>query len=388
MENLRICNDEHGSGSYSGTCVEASTMNMDPVIWSKMPNHVLDHVLSFLPFWTILKLQCVSSKWRKNLKSTVFLAKWVDNSPAEVLFLMFTDHWHIQAAAAYNPSLNKWHLVPLSHSSNVIHDYHMITAAGGLVCTEEVAWPNRALVISNPINRSYRKLPPMMDMKSPYVVGMMVNADRSGYRVLVAQDGDSLVSQHYDSKSNSWKMNSTLDSKVAMLAGMATVKGFLFCLSFWPLGLIAYNIEEATWHDMEVKMPTSISSPHLIHNNGDLFLVAGVEEFGQMMTIQIWKVDFLCKECIKIEQMPDCFFQKFSWTVGGEHFSCMGEAGLVCFSDGVTLPILMYNMNSSRWWWLPPCPLHLSSPKFLSKYAHNPLSPLGFPVQPCFVVKA
>ncbi|MCO5547882.1 hypothetical protein L7F22_001339 [Adiantum nelumboides] len=363
---------------------------MDPAIWSKMSDHVLDHVLSFLPFWTILRLQCVSRKWRKNFNSAAFLAKWVCNSPAEILFLMFTERWHIQATAAYNPSLNKWYLIPLSQFSHkeVAHDYYMITAAGGLLCTEEVAWPNRCLVVSNPVNRSYRKLPPMLDMKSPYVVGMMVNADRSGYRVLVAQDGEPLVSQHYDSRTDSWRMNSTLDSRVAVLAGMASIGGFVFCLSFWPLGLIAYNTEEATWCDMQVEMPTSISSPHLVHNNGELFLVAGVEEFGQLTTIQIWKVDFSCKECMKIEQMPDCFFQKFSWTAGGEHFSCMGEAGFICFSDGVTAPILMYNMNTNRWTWLPPCPLHLSSPKFLSRFGHNPLSPLGFPIQPCFVVKA
>eukprot|EP00250_Pteridium_aquilinum_P010098 c19153_g1_i2 orf=81-1046(-) len=300
------------------------------------------------------------------------------------------DNWHFQAAAAYNPFLNKWHLIPLSHFNHkeVIHDFHMITTAGGLLCTEEVAWPNRSLIVSNPINKSYRKLPPMLDMKSPYVVGMTVNADKSGYRVLVAQDGNSLVSQHYDSKSDSWKMNTTLDARVAMLVGMASLGGFLFCLSFWPVGLIAYNIEEATLYDMQVKMPTSISSPHLIHYKEQLLLVGGVEEYGQITSIRIWKVDLSSKECVEVEQMPDHFFQKFSWTGTGGHFSCMGESGFICFSDGLTPPILMYNMNENRWWWLPACPFHLSSPKTHSKYALNPLNPLGFPIEPCFLVTA
>lgn len=367
-------------------CEASMAENMDPGIWSNMPDHIFDHILPFLPFWSILQLQSVSRKWRSNLTSTNFLAKWDKTSQPKVLFIMFTDCLRLQAAAAYNPSLNKWHLIPLSHFNHkeVTHDFHMIATAGGLLCTEEVAWPNRSLVVSNPINRSYRQLPPMLDMKSPYVVGMIINADKTGYRVLVAQDGESLVSQYYDSLSDSWKMNTTLQSRVAMLAGMVSLGEFHFCLSFWPIGLIAYNIEEATWCDMQVKMPASISSPHLIHHNEQLLLVGGVEEYGQMTSIWIWKVDLSSKECVEIEQMPDQLFQNFSWRVSGEHFSCMGEAGFVCFSDGLTPTILMYDMNENKWWWLPSCPLLLSSPKRHSKY----LNPLGFPIKPCFILKA
>lgn len=365
--------------------------NMDPRIWSNLPDHILDHVLAFLPFWSILQLQSVSRKWKNNLMSANFLTKWSKACRAEVLFFMFTDRWQLQAVAAYNPSLNKWHLIPLSHFNHkdIIHDFHMITTAGGLLCMEEVAWPNRSLVVSNPINRTYRKLPPMLDMKSPYVVGMMINPEQNGYRVLVAQDGESLVSQFYDSVSDSWTMNSTLESRVAMLAGMASSGEFLFCLSFWPIGVVAYNVEEATWVNMQVKMPVSISSPHLIHYDGQLLLVGGVEEYGQLISIRIWKVDLSSKECVEIEQMPDRFFNKFSFKGSGEHFSCMGEAGFVCFSDGLTPQILMYDMKKKRWWWLPPCPFNLCSPKtHSSKYALNPLNPLGFPIRPCFVVKA
>lgn len=367
-----------------------TSANMDSRIWSNMPHHILDHILAFLPFWSILQLQSVSRKWRSNLTSTDFLTERSKTCQAEVLFIMFPHGLYLNAFAAYNPHLNKWHLIPLSYfgQKDIRYDFRVIATVGGLLCMEEVAWPSRSLVVSNPINRSHRKLPPMLDMKSPYVVGMMMYPDKTGYRVLVAQDGESLVSQFYDSVSDSWTMNSTLESKVVMLVGMVLLGEFLFCLSFWPIGVVAYSIEEATWVNMQVKMPASINSPHLIHHSGQLLLVGGVEEYGQLISIRIWNVDLASKECVEIERMPDHFFNKFSFKVSGEHFSCMGEAGFVCFSDGRTPPILMYDMNEKRWWWLPPCPYHRSSLRTLRKHALSPLNPLGFAIKPCFVVKA
>jgi hypothetical protein len=181
-------------------------------------------------------------------------------------------------------------------------------------------------------------------------------------------------------------MNATLNKKVAMLAGMTSVNGFLYCLSFWPLGLIAYNVEETSWQDTQVRMPASISSPHVVQYNGDLVLVGGLEEYGQLASIRIWKLDLSSKECIEITEMPDDLFQSFMWTVNGEQFSCIGEGGLICFSNGSAPPMsLMYNMKDQKWWWLPPFPLHEYSPKMQRR---NSSSPVGFPIQPSFKMRA
>ena len=252
---------------------DSAPFTMDPQLWSNLPNHILEHVLVFLPFWSVLRLQIVSKKWRQYLKSKCFSSKWpMKRSPPDILFIMVTDCWQSKSVAGYNSSLNKWHIISLSHFSpmETSHGFQILASAGSFVCTEDIAWPDRSLIVSNPMNRSYRKLPPMLDMSSPYVVGMIVDSDRLGYRIVVAQDGESLISQYYDSKCDSWQMNVTLNRKVAMLAGMTSVRGLLFCLSFWPLGLIAYNVEATSWEDLQVRMPTSISSPHVVQYNGDL----------------------------------------------------------------------------------------------------------------------
>ncbi|KAH7292010.1 hypothetical protein KP509_29G047100 [Ceratopteris richardii] len=382
---------QYETGSNSSAYGAPAVKILDPNIWIHLPDHILYHILSFLPFWSVLQLLGVSRNWRKYLKSNKFLVNWSKNSPLEVLFFMLADGWSLQPTAAYCPSLNKWLLVPLSGFScnkEASHNFHLVTAAGGLLCMEEVEWPNRSLVVFNPLNKSYRKLPPMLDMRSPYIVGMTVNTDKSGYKILVAQDGQSLVSQHYDSISNSWKMNTIFYTKIAMLVGMASIKEFLFCLSFWPLGLIAYNNEEASWCDMQVKMPPSVTSPHLIHNNGELFLVGGLEKCCQLTSIKIWKVDLYLKECIEFEEMPDCLFSSFSETLHEEHFSCMGEAGVICFHGSLTLSMVVYDMNRNRWWWVPPCPMKSAQPYCLSNPRYSFFNSLGLAIKPCFIVNA
>lgn len=356
--------------------------NMDPRVWSNVPDHILDHILTFLPFWSIRRLHSVSRKWRSNLTSTNFLAHCGKKSPREVMFVMFTGCWDLDAAAAYNPSLNKWHLIPMSHFNShpkTFYGFNIVATADGLLCTE-VALPVHSLIVVNPVNRSFKKLPPMLHMKSPCVVGMVVDKHKAGYKVLVAQDSEVLISQCYDSKKDSWKMNLNSDMRVAILPGMVSVGDFFLGLSSWPIGVIAYNIEKGTWCDMKVEMPVSVSSPHLIHHNMQLFLVGGVEECGQVTSIRIWKLDLSCKRCEEIERMPDDLFQDFN-RVSAELFYCREEAGFVCFSNGITPPVLMYDMDEKRWSWLPPCPLQFFAPKSLGKYALNSLNPIGFPIK-------
>jgi hypothetical protein len=73
-----------------------------------------------------------------------------------------------------------------------------VATAGGLLCFQGTAAQNRCLSVSNPMTRTQRKLPPMLYMKSPCVVGMVMDREHQTYKILVVpgqQEGESLTSQ-------------------------------------------------------------------------------------------------------------------------------------------------------------------------------------------------
>lgn len=371
------------ASSNSDECLSAK--NLDPNLWAFLPDHLLDRVLAFLPFWSIFRLRSVSKKWNRNLASAEFLDRNDKPSSREILFIMFADFVQLKAAATYNPTLNKWHLIPLSLFSpyKPPTDFTILATAGGLICLEEIGWPNREISVSNPMNRSYKKLPPMLHMKRPYVVGMMMDDESGGYRILVAQDGESLTSQYYESKSDSWKMNADLNRRVAVIAGITSIEGFFFCLTFGPIGLVAYNIKEASWHDLQVRIPSAIVVPHVIEYNRQLVVVGGVEEYGSLTSIRIWQLNLSSQECDEVERMPDDLFHKLTSSCR-DHFVCVGEAGLICFNNGTYSDFLMYSMAEKKWWWLPTCPLVSS----LKRHSGYTFKPVGFSMELQFGVKA
>lgn len=383
LDAVPVAGQEKGTRTTSNEILSAK--NMDPNLWAFLPDHLLDRVLACLPFWSILRLRSVSKKWNHDLESGEFLDNRSSSSSREILFIMFADFLRQNAVATYNPTLNKWHLIPLSlfKPCKPPNYFIILATAGGLTCLEENAWPNRSLFVSNPMNRSYRKLPPMLYMKRPYVVGMMMETEGVGYRVLVAEDGESLNSQYYDSRSDSWKMNSTLNRRVAMIAGITSIEGFFYCLTFGPIGLVAYNIKEATWHDLQVKMLSSVVAPHVIEHNRQLAVVGGVEECGLLTSIRIWQLNLSSKECTEVERMPDHLFHKLI-SSSRDHFFCVGEAGVICFNAGSNSDILMYSMADKKWWWLPACPLLFS----LKRHSGYAFKSVGFSIEPKFGVKA
>lgn len=378
-DNVVLCPMEIETGSSTQDAAIAN--NMDPNVWGDLPDHLLHRVLLFLPFWKILRLRSVSKKWNRQLGSSNLSDNCFSRSSHGVLFIMFADFLHLKAVATYNPTLNRWHLIPLKvfkpyESPNC---FLILATAGGLICLEERTWPNRSLIVSNPINRSYRKLPPMLRMKRPYVVGMMIDADSRGYRILVAQYGESLTSQYYESRSNSWKMNTTLHREVALIASTTSFDGLLFCLTLGPTGLVAYDVEGASWHDLHIKMPSALVFPHVIAYNGQLLVVGGVVDSGSLSGIRIWELDLSSQECTEVERMPGHLFHKLT-SSGREHFFCVGQGSLICFNDGTGPEILMYGVVEKRWWWLPPCPLNCS----LKRHSSNAFKTLGFSIEPRF----
>lgn len=183
--------------------IRSSSEPMDEELWSNLPEHLHDIILAWLPLPSFFRLRCVCQRWNTIVNSRNFLSICSRVPSHGPFFLMFADPFR-QKCAAYDPTLHRWHLLPLTFflSCPFFESFVVLAAAGGLLCLEGTGSQSKSLFVSNPMTRSQKKLPPMLAMKSPYVVGMVMDREQRTYKILVVQDGEFLSSQVSINQSN------------------------------------------------------------------------------------------------------------------------------------------------------------------------------------------
>jgi hypothetical protein len=168
-------------------------------------------------------------------------------------------------------------------------------------------------------------------------------------------------------------MTHGLEKRVALIAGTAYINGFLYSMTYGATtGVLAYNVEQGQWHEVRVKMPLSLVCPQLLGHRGQLMMVGGVEEFGTLKSVHLWRLEIPGKEWIEVQQMPESLFNKL-FKSQGHHFLCVSHGDYICFTDYYSREMLMYDIYRNSWWWLPVC--------ILSEYMEA-RSALGFSFEP------
>ncbi|KAL2642633.1 hypothetical protein R1flu_010220 [Riccia fluitans] len=372
---LRLVDGTYGPLEIDMDAQETVNVEMDPKVWSELPEHLMDNILVWLPLPNFLRMRVVCKKWGTLMHSSSFLQLCSEVPAQAPFFLMYADLFQ-QRYAAYNPSLNKWHLLPLSCflSGPSLSQFVVLAAAGGLLClggvsgsvphgrngyvVDQVTMGDRNLYVSNPITKARRKLPPMLRMQNPYIVGMVIDSAKKSYKILVAQDGEHLKLQVYDSVSNSWQLTDSLRRRVALVVGTAYLQGILYCLTFGPgIDVSIYNVEQGCWEELGSRMPPCLTCPQLFVNRGNLMMVGGIEEFGSMKSIHVWRLEAGQKEWVEILRMPDDLLHELSSGPPGGHFLFVAHGDHICFTYYRAKEMLMCNLYKNSWWWLPRCTL-------------------------------
>ncbi|XP_024522235.1 F-box/kelch-repeat protein At5g15710-like [Selaginella moellendorffii] len=194
-------------------------------------------------------------------------------------------------------------------------------------------------------------------MKSPYVVGMVVDDEMKSYKILVAQDGETLASQVYDSSTNRWSLTGVYHRRTAILAGATFYNGLLFCLTFSPNGLLAFDLERGQWLEVKLALPPSLSCPNLMTHQDRLLLIGGIEELGSLQSVHVWQLHPTKPEWMDVERVPDDLFQRL-FTSSSGHFICVGQGDFICLHEYYSPEILMYDIVRRSWQWLPGCSLN------------------------------
>jgi hypothetical protein len=124
-----------------------------------------------------------------------------------------------------------------------------------------------------------------------------------------------------------------------------------------PDALLMFDLVTGKWEVVPVVMPHGLTTAHLFLFDGRLFMVGGVEKFGEVERVVVWQMDggeedLLWKE---VSGMPT---EMFDDLVAGRHgsfwhFHAADRMGIVCLYNAMDERLVMFDAANILWTPLP-----------------------------------
>ncbi|BFI42994.1 hypothetical protein MPTK2_8g13970 [Marchantia polymorpha subsp. ruderalis] len=197
---------------------------MDSKLWSRLPEDEQVMVLSFLPWFEILRLRVVCVKWNQILRSSEFRQNWRgrESSQTPLCFMGSKDY----GTRIYNPALQKWQdcgrsFVTFRMDEGVYKapDARVMGSARGLLLLQILLGPGYAaatphslmqdLFVVNPLDplnkKRVRLLPHLQHPNTSSVLGMAWNDITRSHQILFQHHPEGLIFNDISSQeSNMW----------------------------------------------------------------------------------------------------------------------------------------------------------------------------------------
>lgn len=373
-----------GAGSGTDTAAAASPW-LDPRLWSKLPEKLVERVVASLPLPSFFRSRLVCKRWYSLLFSDSFLELCAKVRPARPWFLLFRRGvW--SEAFVFDAVGKAWFRLDLSF---LPPRFTVVAAGGGLLCCISEARGCKTVLICNPLTRVCVQLPSALKERFVPTVGLVVDPITKAYRVVVA--GDDLISpfavknlttEMYDSRLQQWRMTAALPRLCNLESGKTTyANGFFYCMNYSPFSVLAYDTEQGIWSKIQAPMRRFLRTPNLVECRGRLVLVAAVEKnkLNVPKSIRIWGLQHSRTSWVELERMPQGLYEDFMRVSGHKAFHCIGHGNLIL----ITLPdcpdMLLYDFYEKVWRWAPRCPFagHPPPPHAAASHSLSP-GPQGF----------
>lgn len=207
---------EGGSTTCGHICPQHPA-TLDPVVWSRLPEELLELIFARLPVAEIRRLQCLSKQWQRHMvgKSRFKGICAKINSKIFALVSEDVDWYGMFWVKLYDVNANKWHVFKLFLGAENEPFRTLSAADGGLICFIS-AWDATEenplkIVVCNPLTQDVRKL--VRQGVSTHQVEMlqiMTNRNTGHYKVLVGartklvRTALHLVVDLFDSQTDQW----------------------------------------------------------------------------------------------------------------------------------------------------------------------------------------
>ncbi|XP_057794340.1 F-box/kelch-repeat protein At5g43190 [Salvia miltiorrhiza] len=332
---------------------------MDPRIWSKLPDHLLEHVLSFLPLKAFLGLRSTCKHFKSLPFTPYFISRHsLPQSPPPFSSFLLLSHPHFHhTCPIFNTALNTWCSIPLSFPP--MPSSHLVASSHGLLCYSVPS--SSCFVVCNLLSRSLRRL------KFPacpfaYDLPTLVPSAANTYKLfMLSTTGSSRHALVYDSAAASWQRFPSPDPPLNEnhhQKGVLHDGGMLFTTPE-PFLILSFRVESGKWETPPIDLPEGLVFARLA-GDGDrkLYLVGGVGASGISRSMKLWELGGDGEMWMEVETMPEMVCRKFLSVCyhNYEHVYCFWHQGLICVCCYTWPEILYYKVSRRTWHWLPKCP--------------------------------
>uniref|UniRef100_A0A1J3JAQ1 F-box/kelch-repeat protein n=1 Tax=Noccaea caerulescens TaxID=107243 RepID=A0A1J3JAQ1_NOCCA len=343
----------------------SSPIEMDPILWSGLPNHLLDHILSFLPFKTLVALRSISKHLRSLILSPTYLS---DHSLSLPSFILLSHPQSHQSFPLFDFNLHSWRTLPLPRSLSASCASSLLSSSHGLLCFSLFSSSASSLLILNPLTRSSRfvKFP---FYPFPYELLSLV-ASPDGYKIFtLCSSSSSAFSRSvclYDSGERSWRKFGGVDQVLPRGFNQDGVfhNGSLYFARSEPFLLVSVDLDNGKWTtatgDGVFPADDEITFARLVtdHEKKILYMVGGIGSNGICRSIKIWEFREETENWIEAETLPEIVCRKFTSVCyhNYEHVYCLWHKEMICVCCYNWPEILFFHVGRRTWHWVPKCP--------------------------------
>ncbi|KAL3840489.1 hypothetical protein ACJIZ3_025080 [Penstemon smallii] len=340
---------------------------MHPTIWSQLPNHLLEHVLSFLPLKTFLNLRSTCKHFNSLLFSPFFISKHSNLSSCSSPFSSFILLSHPQflpKCPLFNTIINSWCNISLPLPPILTYppdSSNLLSSSNGRLCFSNPK--SSCFIICNLLGKSLRKV---KFPNCPFRFELLTLVSNSnGYKIfMLSSIGSTNRALIYDSVLDSWLQFQGFDSILNENYHQKGVffKGCLFFTTPEPFHVVIFNLETGSWGRSMIDLPGSLTFARLVSDEDNkLYLIGGTGVSGISKSMKLWELinyENGDENWVEIETLPEMLCRKFMSVCyhNYEHVYCFWHEGLICVCCYNWPEILYYKVSRRTWHWLPKCP--------------------------------
>ncbi|XP_010540398.1 PREDICTED: F-box/kelch-repeat protein At5g43190 [Tarenaya hassleriana] len=341
---------------------------MDPVIWAGLPDYLLDHILSFLPFHNLVALRSISRHLRSLLLCPTFLS---DRSFSLPSFLLLSHPQSFRSFPLFDPSLHSWRTLPLPFSLPLTCASSLLSSSRGLLCFSLPSSSSSSLAVCNPLTNSSRLVKFPFYPFSFELLAIVASPDGHHFRIFTLCSSSSSSGVYssvfvYDSRDRSWRKSDGFDQVLPRGFHQDGVfyKGSLYFAGIEPFTLVSVDLDGGKWTSVagigEFLAGDELTFVRLVSDTEGkkLYMVGGIGSNGISRSIKIWEKREEMDEWVELETLPEMICRKFTSVCyhNYEHVYCLWHKGTICICCYSWPEILFFHVGKRTWHWVPKCP--------------------------------
>ncbi|KAG8074998.1 hypothetical protein GUJ93_ZPchr0006g45825 [Zizania palustris] len=374
----------------------ATVDDMDPRVWRRLPQPLVDRVLACLPTPAFLRLRAVCRRFYHLLFSSPFLHSHLLLSPHLPFFAFVVPsagHLLLLDPTLQAPSWSRLPLpLPPGGGYGGGSGFSPAAASAGLLAFLSDASGHKTLLLANPITRLLAALPLCPTPRLSPTVGLAAGPTS----IIAVVAGDDLVSPFAVKNisadtfvadaasvppSGFWAPSSLLPrlSSLDPRAGMAFASGRFYCMSSSPFAVLVFDVAANVWSKVQPPMRRFLRSPALVELGGGrdgatrVALVSAVEKsrLSVPRSVRVWTFrgghhgggagSGGGGAWTEVARMPPEVHAQFAAAEGGRGFECAAHGEYIVLAPRgpvaqAPTTALVFDSRRDEWRWASPCP--------------------------------